>query len=105
MGKVKRLQKRMIENINSTYRIFLLLFFALFAVFLTSKLWLPSDVPVQNTVPGTSLQTSESVAVSLRSWQYNPDRHFMEAAFSYQVPDSGRSIPFVLTAHTDADKA
>ena len=105
MTKIKWLQKRMIENINYTYRIFLLLFSVLLAVFLTSKMWLPSDVSIQNTAVGTMLNTTESVGVRLQSWQYNPSTHFMEAAFTYQDSDNLQNIKFIPTAHTDTNKA
>ena len=105
MTKLKWLQKRMIENINFTYRIFLLLFSLLLAVFLTSKIWLPSDVSIQNTAIGTTLNTTESVGVRLQSWQYNPSTHFMEAAFTYQNSDNLQNIKFTPTAHVDTNKA
>jgi regulator of replication initiation timing len=94
----------MIENINFTYRIFLLLFSILLAVFLTSKIWLPSDVSIQNTAIGTTL-TTESVGVRLQSWQYNPSTHFMEAAFTYQNSDNLQNIKFIPIAHVDTNKA
>ena len=105
MTKIKWLQKRMIENINYTYRIFLLLFSVLLVVFLTSKMWLPSDVSIQNTAVGTMLNTTESVGVRLQSWQYNPSTHYMEAAFTYQNSDNLQNIKFIPTAHTDTNKA
>ena len=105
MTKIKWLQKRMIENISYTYRIFLLLFSLLLAVFLTSKLWLPSDVSIQNTAVGTMLSTTESVGVRLQSWQYNPSTRFMEATFTYQNSDNFQNIKFIPIAHTDTNKA
>ena len=104
MTKIKRLQKRMIENINYTYRIFLLFFSVLMAVFLTSKMWLPNDVSIRNTAIGTSLSTSDSIAVCLQSWQYNSASRFMEATFTYQKSDSLNGLQFLAAAHADTNK-
>ena len=95
----------MIENSSYTYRIFLSLFSLLLAVFFTSKMWLPSDIAIQNTAVGTTLNTTESIGLRLQSWQYNPTTRFMEAAFTYQNSDSLQNIKFLPTAHTDTNKA
>lgn len=100
-GKIK---KRIAENVNRTYRIFLILFFSCMVVFLTSKVWLPSDVKIQNSDMGTTRTTTAGTELTLKSWQYNPDSRFMEATFTYQDSDDTQDIQFTPVAHTDTDK-
>jgi phage shock protein A len=104
-AKIKWLKKRMIENINFTYRIFLSTTTILLAVCLTSKMWLPSNVPIQNTPIGTTISTTEGIGLCLQSWQYNPSTHFMEAAFTYPNSDDYQNVKFLPTAHTDINKS
>jgi len=105
MTKTSRLKRQLAENISHTYRIFLVIFFSLIAVFLTSKIWLPSDVKIQNSNIGTKKATTSGTEITLKSWQYNPSNHFMEAAFSYDNSDGTQDIKFVSAAHTDTNKA
>lgn len=100
-----RLKKKLTENINHKYKIFLLAFFFLMAVFLTSKIWLPSDVKIQNSDIGTARNTTTGTEIVLKSWQYNPSASFMEATFSYTDSDSSQSMKFSPVAHTDTNKA
>jgi hypothetical protein len=105
MEKIRHLQTWMSDNINTAYRIFLLSLFALSAVFFTSRMWLPSDVKIQNSDIGTTRTTTSGTEITLESWQYNPSDHFMEAAFSYQNSSDTQDIQFISVAHTNTSKA
>lgn len=105
MTKTSRLKRQLAESISRTYRIFLVIFFSLMAVFFTSKIWLPSDVKIQSSSIGTKKATTSGTEITLKSWQYNPSNHFMEAAFSYDNSDGTQDIKFVTAAHTDTNKA
>lgn len=104
MTKTSRLKKRLAANINRTYRIFLVLFFSLMAVFLTSKMWLPNDMKIQNSSMGTTRTTTSGLEITLKNWQYNPSEHLMEAAFSYQNSDDTDGMHFIPSARTDTQK-
>ncbi len=105
MEKIKLIRKWLRENSNFKYRVFLSVFFCLLAIFVTSKLWLPSDAKIENTDIGSERDTSLGTALTLNSWKYNPEGHFMEATFGYKNSDSSDNIKFSATAHADTNKA
>ncbi|HEX3018087.1 MAG TPA: hypothetical protein VHP31_09595 [Caproicibacter sp.] len=102
--KVKLYQKRLAENCNKEFQIFLAVFFSLMLIFTTSKLWLPSDLQIENTNIGTEKNTSASTTLLLRSWQYNVTNQFMEITFDVKNSDSTQGIQFNPIAHTNRNK-
>ncbi len=104
MDRIKLIRKWLRENSNFKYRVFLSVFFCLMAVFITSKLWLPSDAKIENTDIGSERDTSLGTALTLNNWKYNPQGHFMEATFSYKDSDISDDIKFSAIAHPDTNK-
>lgn len=92
-------------NATSVYRTFLSVVGALLLLFLTSKLWLPSDVKVTSTTLGTALNTSVTTSVKLRSWVYSPTNHYMEITFDVDNTDNSQSIKFTPSARIDTARS
>jgi small-conductance mechanosensitive channel len=103
--KIRQLKKKITENINKEYQIFLTVFFILMTVFVTSKLWLPSDVKVMNSSYGTQKNTSASTSLVLESWQYNKQENYMEISLKFKNADDTQDIKFKPTAHTNRNKS
>lgn len=103
--KIRQLKKKAAENVNKEYQRFLTVFFILMTVFVTSKLWLPSDVKVMNSSYGTQKNTSASTSLVLESWQYNKQENYMEISLKFKNADDTQDIKFKSTAHTNRNKS
>lgn len=84
--------------------VFLVLCFLLFTIFFSSKLWLPSDVKIQNTAVGSKRNVSGNLTLVLDSWQYNRAKHYMEASFTIGGEDDTTDYKFVPVAHTNVNR-
>ena len=102
---IRQLKKKTAENINKEYQIFLTIFLVLIAIFITSKLWLPSDVKVMNSDIGTQKSMSESTSLILESWQYNKHDNYMEVSLKIKNADDAQDVKFNPTAHTNRNKS
>lgn len=69
------------ERQMHAYRKLIVVLICVFAFFFTTKLWMPDTSKPTNTAFGTSINTSDSVALVLDDWEYNPNSNYMEAAF------------------------
>lgn len=87
------------------YRIFLVVFIALLLLFCTSKLWLPEDTKITNTMFGTKHSTSDAISLVLNDWQYNPTSNYMEAAFDVQQKNYIYSNSLRFTAELYSDNS
>lgn len=103
--KIRQYRKTIQENQNKEYTVFLSAFFVLFTVFLTSRLWLPSDVKIQNSEIGSEKNVTGGVVLVLNSWQYNMVARYMEVSFTIQGADETQDYKFIPTAHTNLNKA
>lgn len=101
--KIKVYKKRLEENTSKEYRIFITIFICLMLVFTTSKVWLPSDVAVQNTAMGETKETSGTTQLTLRSWKYNWMAGFMEVDFDVKNSDS-TEVKFLPSAHSNRNR-
>ena len=102
--KIKLYRKTLAENQNKSYSIILSVFICLFAVFLTSKLWLPSDVKIQNSAVGSGRNVTGSLTLVLNSWQYNTKKRYMEASFTIRGGDEMSDYKFVPVAHANVSR-
>ncbi|MFU0831532.1 MAG: hypothetical protein ACFWUC_01110 [Oscillospiraceae bacterium] len=102
--KLKQVKEKSNRNQNRQYQIVLTVFFVLMTVFVTGKLWLPSDVKIQNSEPGTKKTVSAGTSLILNSWQYNRNDGYMEVAFTVQTSDKTQRLSFYPTAHTNVSK-
>lgn len=103
--KIKLYRKALTENQNKAYTVFILFFSVLFLAFLSSKLWLPSDVKVQNSAIGSSRNVTGSLTLILDSWQYNKAEKYMEASFTIRGEDDAQDYKFIPVAHTNVSRA
>lgn len=102
--KIKLYRKALIENQNKAFTFFIIFFSCLYAVFFSSKLWLPSDVKVQNSAIGSERNVTGSLTLVLNSWQYNRDEQYMEASFTIRGEDDTQDYKFVPIAHTNVNR-
>lgn len=103
--RIKLYRKMLTENQNKAYTVFIISFSFLFLVFLSSKLWLPSDVKIENTAIGSSRNVTGSLTLILDSWQYNRTEKYMEASFTIHGEDDTQDYKFIPIAHTNVNKA
>ncbi|MEG1427602.1 MAG: hypothetical protein RSC76_07935, partial [Oscillospiraceae bacterium] len=94
-------QKRMATEPNTAYKVFLFLFVIFMFVFCTSKLWLPSNVPITNTALGTMQPCSDQISLTLSSWKYNSTTGYMEIFFDVQNNENLQSVPYEVSAKTN----
>jgi hypothetical protein len=102
--RIKLYRKALTENQNKAYTIFILFFSCLFLAFLSSKLWLPSDVKVQNSAIGSSRNVTGSLTLILDSWQYNRAENYMEVSFAIRGEDDAQDYKFIPVAHTNKSR-
>lgn len=102
--KFKELQQKIQDNKNIEYTIFLAVAFCFLSIFLTSKLWLPSDVKIQNSAIGSERNVTGGITLVLDSWEYNESKAYMEASFTIHGADETEDIQFTPTAHTNTNK-
>jgi hypothetical protein len=98
------LWKKLRDNSNITYRIFVFFFLGLMAVFVTSKLWLPNDLQIHHSRIGTEKSISATTSLTLSSWQYNQTDGYMEVLFNIKSSDDTSQIPFTVVAHSNRNK-
>lgn len=65
---------------NKFYVILLIIVSLLFAIFLTSKMWMYDDNPIMQTPFFTEINGLDQTVLVLHKWEYNPENELMEVA-------------------------
>lgn len=81
----KRKQVRSRKKANTT---FCAVFVILMAVFCTSKFWMPDTSKTYTSAYGAKQASSQSIVMTLKKWEVNPNTNYMEAAFDVQTQDT-----------------
>lgn len=81
----KRRQVRSRKKANTT---FCAVFVILMAVFCTSKFWMPDTSKTYTSAYGAKQASSQSIVMTLKKWEVNPNTNYMEAAFDVQTQDT-----------------
>lgn len=81
----KRRQVRSRKKANTT---FCAVFLALMVVFCTSKFWMPDTSKTYSSAYGAKQASSQSIVMTLKKWEVNPNTNYMEAAFDVQPQDT-----------------
>lgn len=100
---MKKKGKAMRKASGKNYQTFIIVFVILFAVFMTSKLWMPDTSALDNTPCGTRAATSDNIDAGLHSWEYNPDKNYMEAVFNIEEQQYvySESLKYTLELYSD----
>lgn len=104
MNRVKDFWNRLKINSTLKYKTFLFLLTVFVLIFGTSKWWLPSDVKITNTSIGTVLNTSTNTSLTLRSWEYNRAKKYMEISFNIINNEDNQSLKFIPSAHMNTNR-
>ncbi len=81
-------------------------FFLLFAVlglgfFLTSKLWMPANIKITHTLPGTSAELSSYASVTIKRWDFDTDQNLLEVEIEKDAGVTGRDYSYAVNAYGD----
>ncbi len=104
MNRIKDFWNRLKINSTLKYKTFLFLLTVFVLIFGTSKWWLPSDVKITDTSIGTALNTSTNTSLTLRSWQYNRAKNYMEISFDITNNEDNQSLNFTPSAHVNTNR-